>query len=788
MATLQQTLRGLPKADDQLTRGPGGVLQRSPTLKQATQQAGLAATPTTPMAAQMTGASAQAAKMAGTPQQMQAALQQASEQSTLQTALRQKQYGREVTGAEAAAMSKSADMQKLGGLGDRVTKLIEAQKTAQLVAPADTGAALQTQATEGTVLDVQFAGKPVKNVASDLEKLRTLDPLTNAAEYNELLKKINTYFGRTETNLLTTEELNTLYKSSSEILQAVSEDMQLRLPTVEELTSDPDFGYTLEQLSGLLNIPATDLAGYTSEQLQNVVNQIQADEFSRVEQLERQAGSPLVGAAERGLAMEAARELSAAGVRASEADMQNLIEDITSANTITFNNQLYTVEQIVGDDFISDIIKKYVDSPANSDFRKQLDKAEPELSRFINTHINALTTAAQGLKAGTSQLSSIQTANAKLFADAGITSEVVSKLSPSLAGIQTSAITADQVPTISYLNSLTDKKQKDDANKILKDLVTNNPQLLEEIGKLNLEQLQSLGIGKPGSNYEKMINYNTALQELESIAENDYDRLIQKAFSDVTSLDTAQLYVTEGNMLRALGLDSGVSVTSLNPATLKKDLLQGKSSVSLTDAAAGKVPEVAKQTLGKPKTAIGMDLDLITKLGPLLQDGVLSHQDMYSAGSPVPNLSLDELIRLEELSTNGKSFIDPKGISNLRQQKTTVNTREQFNNAAAMVDMSSIFNHINVIRQLTQSDPSGKRIDRELLSGELEKIIKTDIDEALKIVKGWGGYDNIKNKEAKQLVTTVKRVLGEAMSADAATPAMYRAYYDILGGVPVFSM
>jgi len=83
MATLQQTLRGLPKADDQLTRGPGGVLQRTPTLQQATKQTGVAVGPTTPLAAQLMGAGPQAAKMAGTPQQMQA---------TLDTALRTKQY------------------------------------------------------------------------------------------------------------------------------------------------------------------------------------------------------------------------------------------------------------------------------------------------------------------------------------------------------------------------------------------------------------------------------------------------------------------------------------------------------------------------------------------------------------------------------------------------------------------------------------------------------------------------------------------------------------------------
>jgi hypothetical protein len=591
MASLRQTLKGLPQADDQMVRGPSGVLQRGPTLQQATKRLGVASAPTTPMGAEMLGVSPQVSKMAGTPQQMQA---------TLQTALRQKQYGREATEAEAAVLTKSADMQKLGGLGDRVTNLISAQKKEQVTPPAGTPEAIEAQRAAGTVADIQFEGKPVSGVAEALEELRTLDPITDAARYNELLNQVNTYFGRTPTNLLTTEDLNKLYKTSSDIIQSTTQQIQLTEPTVQELTTDPSFGYTLPQLSELLEIPAEQLATYTTKQLQDTVNQLAAQEFTQVQQLRQQATSPLVGAAERQLAREAARELSAIGIAASEADIAGLLEDISSARTVTFNNEQYTIDQLAGDDFISSIIKDYIDSPVGSEFRKQLDASEPELSQFIATHMNALTAATKNMKAGAEQFGNIQQANIDLirssFGNLELDPKVQEALVPGSTKLSNVPIDPSTSPILSYLQTKTDNERKSFANNISA-AATLQPSVASEIANLTPEQLKNLNIennGKRWKDYNTVLDNNKRATNLEPTETN---ALLALYSPNILSAEQVNADLQTNATLNNLGFADKSYTTGtlplvkgkLDTATLKDTFLAANPLPTVADAADNKL-------------------------------------------------------------------------------------------------------------------------------------------------------------------------------------------------------
>jgi hypothetical protein len=363
MATLQQILRGLPQADEQLVRGPGGVLQRGRTLKEATKKAGLAAAPTTPMGAEFLGVDKQVSKMAGTPQQMQA---------TLQTALRQKQYGRETTEQEAGAMTKSVDMQKLGGLGGRVQSMIDSETEK-----------LKKATTTAGVVPKFGEEELTPEVISKLQELQNTSP--GSEDYNQLIIDINTALGKTLQTALGAEQLLSLYQTSAQAIGDVAAKTIINPEDIRVADLLPELGYTAEDLAGLLNVPITSIQEYTVEDLQSKINQVSSEEFTKTQQLEQQATSPYVGIAQRGLARETARELSAVGIRATEADMQRLEESIARADMISFppGTPKRPIAEALADSEISAMIKEIVESPKGSQLRIDIENQAPDFYKFI---------------------------------------------------------------------------------------------------------------------------------------------------------------------------------------------------------------------------------------------------------------------------------------------------------------------------------------------------------------------------------------------------------------------
>lgn len=663
MATLRQTLRGLPKADEQLVRGPGGVLQKAPTLQEATATAGLSTAPTTPMAAQMVGASPQASKMAGTPQQMQA---------TLQTALRQKQYGRETTAEEKAAMTKSEDMKKLGGLGERVTTLVQGEYNKLVpptAPPTTTAGGVQPAPTQPTTSVP--VGAANQELAKYSQQLATIRANPDSPEARTAMAEISTALGKDPKDI----DFNALYQDAqTAIASAATKTIGDYKGVVKVPQILQQLGYDLPTLSDLIGVPADKLKDFSLEQLQDKVNEVTSREFTRTQQLEQQAMSPLVGVAERGLARAAARELSTTGVRATESDMQKLADQVTAATTVTFMGQTKPVDQWLADDEISAMIKEVVESPANSKLRRDLKAMAPQFYSFIEGNENALKEAAARIEIGTSKFKQIQEANKAELAKTKVSEDILEDLAPNATGLQTEDTTkpAEPVapgqepevakpkdPILQYLDTITDT-EKVEANKILANIKALDPTTYEQLKTLTADEWKSLGMGKPDSNWSKLQAYNADLQYLKSIKDTDVDSLISQIFSDVGTLTMAQDTIARSNTLRALGLDSGVSLTSLDPKKLKEDLLAKRPPVSIKDAAGGKIPSTEKQKLGtliSPKPD-SQEFLLYDKLRPVMKDGKLSAEEINAAEGPVSQLSWDQLLKLQDMSKSPKAAID----------------------------------------------------------------------------------------------------------------------------------
>jgi hypothetical protein len=639
MATLSQTLRGLPQADEQLVRGPGGVLQRGPTLKEATKRAGLVSAPTTPMGAEFLGVDKQVSKMAGTPQQMQA---------SLQTALRTKQFGREATQQEAAAMQKSAEMQKLGGLGDRVSEMVgaELEKLGKPVTP------------EGTTAQVDLNAE-LAIIRNDPNSQDAMDAMLRLVESGQNL-----------------DNIAKLVPEAATAIGNLAKGLVREPSTIKVAEFLPQLGYDLPTLAGLLEVPEATLQDYTIEQVQNRINELSTQEFTQAQQLQRQAVSPVTGAAERQLAREAGRELSTVGVRASEADMQRLNQAVAQADQVTLFGETRSVGDWLADDEISALIKQIVESPEGSDLRKQVELEAGDFYKFITDNETALKTAATNLDISATKFGGIQSTNKSRYTSVNLSDDAAKIYATALTQPQAREFTADEIPTIAYLNTLVGDAQKK-ASDALNALAFNNPELAKEVAKLSKEELVKLGIGQPGSNWDKMTSHNERVNAIRVLKDDDVNGILAAAYEDIPSADIAQDYIKQGNALAALGFESGVALTSLDPTALKQQVIDRLgNTVSVTEAAAGTVPEVKKLKFGKPKidSLNAIDSSIYSTLRSDLLDGSLSAEDINNPQGGVSLLSPDSLLRLRELADKPGAKIDKPSLdaklAKLREKAT----------------------------------------------------------------------------------------------------------------------
>ncbi len=537
MPTLAETLK---KNNQQgtLVRGQAGSLVDSGTeeIQSLSNKAGLASPPLTPLGAGSIGANPDQQKMMGTPAQKNAALSIAQPgQGNLSTALRQEQSRSQLTGQEQQAVQKSADMQALGGLGDRVVSLIETQRQ-KLAAAAPQAVAVQSQSS--------FGGKDLTPIANKLAALRA-----NPSDM-QLQLEVNEYLGRDVSSTLSPEEINQLYQSAQEAIGAGGAAVVDDSIAVSNLLEDPAFGYDINSLSELLGVPADQLAGMNVGQLRNEIARASDEEFSQSEQALQQAGSGLAGQAERELARKQGRDLSATGIRASEADVQQLEEQIANADQVTFGGKRYNVDELLKDDTISGIISDYMQSSPDDPFRKQLEESEPELLDFIKKNEAVLADAAKQLSGAATGFRTIQDTNTRnLTLDNQLTDDVAKALIPQYKKLSAEVIDPNSIPVIAAGQNA-DPQYAQSVNT----LVTSDPELGQELGQLSLAEVKALGLDSSTGTWKKVQNqrnqwkvYNDAM---------DTEELANNYFQNKISPDYSQNTVKNAQVLNILGYGS----------------------------------------------------------------------------------------------------------------------------------------------------------------------------------------------------------------------------------------
>jgi hypothetical protein len=644
-----------------MVTGPTGLQETSTEeISSLAGKAGLPAAPITALGIAAIGGNQHQQKMAGSPAQVQSALRiSQSPEEYLSTQQRREQPRSEMTAQEQAGRQKSETLKDLGGLGDRVDNFINKQRErleAASVAPGEMQVAPQEGGTQLPTDSVKLA--ELKNAAKAL--------ITNPSDMNSLLV-LNQILGKQPNATITPAELSKLYEDSNATLirsgaETIDNDLQ-----VEDLIAAGDFPYTLTQLSELLGVPETGLDKYSIAQLRDQLELVAQQEFQTTQQLEQQAGSSILGSAERGQARQLAREASRTGVRSTEQDVLNLERQIRDADQVLFGGSVYTVDELLKDDTISGIIKDYLDMDPESQL--EFAKKEPALAAFVSRNQAILKEASDAIGRGATEFQELQKQN-EAIADVAGTSISEDLLKEALPGFGELSATKFDIGGIGFfqrLDQLPEPQKKvlvEELNKLASD--PNTKYLIPEIAKLTPTQLAALSLEKPGSLASKLIQENTQLeQQINNLDPTDIDSIVS-AFTGGSATSLAELQKVFDQNYAASILDlpfpanlpkMDISAFDTNkdgklddPATLLK-LMQNRNNPITLKAILDKKVETFKPAEALSYVGSGDSTESLVfkKLAGAALDGKITPEEVASAG-----FSEKELYDITESNLQGK--------------------------------------------------------------------------------------------------------------------------------------
>jgi len=714
------------KMQANLTRGPGGVLSENTgeELQSLASKAGLQAPPTTPVGAGMLGASPDQQKMAGTPAQKQAAFNLASTplNQNLADVQRRAQARTQVTGQEQAAQEKSENLKALGGLGDRVNDFIGAQRTR-----------LQQQAADQSNITIKAAeslsGVAPENLEAFRSKLEEFQQ--NPSNLQLLVDAGNLIGGR----VITPEEVPGLYQNATQATAAAGATAMADSLRVSDLLTQPDFGYTQEELASLLGVPASDLANYSVKQLEDRVNQLAQEEFSRSAELEKQATSTNLGVAERALARQAGREASAVGTRSTEADIRNLEDQIAQGQIVQFGGRDYDVETLLKDDTITQIITDYLTNP-NSPESKKLAAEEPELLALINKNQSLFQDAITTLQGQTREFGTIQEEN-RALANVGkvqLSDPIMKAFFEDYGSLRADRYTVDPNSSLAYMQNNPEAGEKIVSQ--MNDLVTKHGEYAGQLAELSAEELASLGIDKNSPKWQSFLKNVEVRDQLNSINPKDINAVLEAYLGSPDAANIVPSYLQETNARKALGIPSGDS-TLLDknrdgvvddPNDIYLRLKAQTPEASLKDAAAGRVGTFQQGSLQQPRMD-SFQKEVYNRLGHLGNDGQVTGAEIAKefAGAK----SGQDLTFLMDLRKNLQGPMNNSATKKSIEQ--VVQAGREANAADVLKDIKAkglnIGNQINYIKELItgkghyyKNRPNLEFVDIKPLTATLTKL------------------------------------------------------------------
>lgn len=412
-----------------LTKINGQLVEEETSLADRVKAAGTT-TPTSPAGAVSIGASPDAAKMVGTPAQKQNAVTQTvKKEETLQGVSRLSQPRQQATQQETAATQLSNTFSKLGSMGTRVQALVD-QRLQGVAQAGNAQATVKGSGLNGALgIDDGQAAAQAADPNSTLSKakaaLQTLSQTPTGPAAELALQTLANLGIQQETarGLLDT--------SAAAIGQQAANATQDTVTASQLDVSQLGFS-NLAEMAATLGVPEEQLANANVATIQQLARDAQQRELATVDTLKAKLAATPVGSAQHGMLMQQLADMGQVGTTGSEAQAQEAVQKLNTADQVTVGGQTMSVENMLKDENLSNLIAQYVQSdPATRDTILPADKFG-DLRTWIDNNQQSLGVLANDLQQTTKQFGTTQEQWDDLANTAGvpITEDVMAALIP----------------------------------------------------------------------------------------------------------------------------------------------------------------------------------------------------------------------------------------------------------------------------------------------------------------------------------------------------------------------
>jgi hypothetical protein len=380
------------------------------------RQQGLSSTPPTPLGAQGIGASQDVAKMAGTPNQIRAMVQDSLMERTRTKDLlgeSERTNGRARYSVESL-QEKMNVLEGLGSLEGRIPEYIKTKlKTATTVSVPNTtnaGAVKEHLASLGITdqkdIDaamqaleaVRNAGATPEQVSAALKALKI--DATIADGTTTLAGKLAPFF--------TNATVADIKKQISTALQDFSDVKMKELP--EEFARFADQQNNVDDVAATLGLTDEQFGNMTLGEVRSQLKAWKTRNFQDVEILRDVLQDPSYSMAEKDFARQRLAEMGAVGVTSIEQKTNNLEAQIAEGDTVVVGGQAVKVSELMSDTKLKAVIATALES---DDELAKLAKTDADLAKWIMGNKAALVPVLNELIKGTTGF----VENNKVFAD-----------------------------------------------------------------------------------------------------------------------------------------------------------------------------------------------------------------------------------------------------------------------------------------------------------------------------------------------------------------------------------
>jgi hypothetical protein len=450
-----------------LVKQGGNLYEASGEELNSQQQA--ATLPTTPAGAAAQGANPDEAKMVGTQANKESTLKKiVTPDQSLQQAKREQQTVQERP-LQPSNVEAAEKLNRIKSIGS-----IESQLEARIQQKLDDATAQQAQ------LQVEAATIEALPVAQQVQAQELINKYTESLQTGGLggqqLVAMSKLLGRE----VTPAEMQGWFQDSASTLGGM---VQESLPATLTMA---DVGLSelgdVNAIANDLGVTPEELNSYTLEQLQQKIQDVESQEYNRVQNLQAQLPGA-TGARREQILRELGSEAQV-GTTGVEAQFDRIQKDIDEASTIDVAGEEFTLAEILEDDGLSEFIEEAVRSP---EALKKLEETAPALAEWVKNNI-------EGLK----QLGADVQASGEAF---GVTQDEVRNIKSSIGSPELASSIFGEVPEYMTAEDAAAFKAKVEANPIIQAMgdddwlrteLTRNPKLAAQLKDMNKETIVSL--------------------------------------------------------------------------------------------------------------------------------------------------------------------------------------------------------------------------------------------------------------------------------------------------------